>query len=141
MHCIQQLKKRNITQQSVLDVIENAGEKVLIEDVSVYQKTIVENGRHYLIRVFVNEDKIPPLIITAYKTSKIDKYWFMKIKYDKQTDVLYIQLNNNPIAESGEDKKGIILDYDRQNNIVGIEILNASSKLPQPNVVEYEMAS
>jgi len=74
MHCIQQLKKRNITQQSVLDVIENAGEKVLIEDVSVYQKTIVENGRHYLIRVFVNEDKIPPLIITAYKTSKIDKY-------------------------------------------------------------------
>ena len=65
----------------------------------------------------------------------------MKIKYDKQTDVLYIQLNNNPIAESGEDKKGIILDYDRQNNIVGIEILNASSKLPQPNVVEYEMAS
>jgi uncharacterized protein YuzE len=65
----------------------------------------------------------------------------MKIKYDKQTDVLYIQLSNNPIAESGEDNKGVILDYDSQNNVVGIEILNASAKLPQPNVVEYEMAS
>lgn len=64
----------------------------------------------------------------------------MKIKYDKQTDVLYIQLNNNTISESGEDHKGVIVDYDNDNNVVGIEILNASSKLPQPNIVEYEMA-
>ena len=49
----------------------------------------------------------------------------MKIKYDKQTDVLYIQLNNNAIAESGEDNKGVIVDYDDENNVVGIEILNA----------------
>ena len=63
----------------------------------------------------------------------------MKIKYDKQTDTLYIQLSNNEVAESGEDNKGVIVDYDEQKNVVGIEILNASSKLPQPNVVEYEM--
>jgi uncharacterized protein YuzE len=64
----------------------------------------------------------------------------MKIKYDKQTDVLYIQLNNNTISESGEDQKGVIVDYDNDSNVVGIEILNASTKLPQPNIVEYEMA-
>ena len=64
----------------------------------------------------------------------------MKIKYDKQTDTLYIQLSNNPISESGEDKNGVILDYDNQENVVGIEILNASAKLPIPSVVEYEMA-
>jgi uncharacterized protein YuzE len=63
----------------------------------------------------------------------------MKIKYDKQTDVLYIQFNTNAIVESGEDNKGVILDYDNENNIVGIEILKASTKLPQPNIVEYEM--
>lgn len=63
----------------------------------------------------------------------------MKIKYDKQTDVLYIQFNTNAIVESGEDNKGVILDYDNENNVVGIEILNASLKLPQPNIVEYEM--
>ena len=63
----------------------------------------------------------------------------MKIKFDKQTDVLYIQFNTNAIVESGEDNKGVILDYDNENNVVGIEILNASLKLPQPNIVEYEM--
>ncbi len=63
----------------------------------------------------------------------------MKIKYDKETDVLYIQLSNKAIAESGEDNKGVIVDYDNENNVVGIEILNASAKLPQPNIVEYEM--
>lgn len=64
----------------------------------------------------------------------------MKIKYDKQTDILYIQFNNNAVFESGEDNKGVIVDYDNDNNVVGIEILNASLKLPQPNIVEYEMA-
>ena len=64
----------------------------------------------------------------------------MKIKYDKQTDTLYIQLSTHPISESGEDKNGVILDYDNQANVVGIEILNASTKLPIPNVVEYEIA-
>ena len=64
----------------------------------------------------------------------------MKIKYDKQTDVLYIQLSSNPISESGEDNKCVILDYDNQDNVVGFEILNASAKLPIPNVIEYEMA-
>ena len=61
----------------------------------------------------------------------------MKIKYDKQTDVLYIQFNTNAIVESGEDNKGVILDYDNENNVVGIKILNASLKLSQPNIVEY----
>jgi uncharacterized protein YuzE len=64
----------------------------------------------------------------------------MKIKYDKQTDVLYIQFNDKTIIKSGEDHKGVIVDYDNDSNVVGIEILNASSKLPQPNIVEYEMA-
>lgn len=64
----------------------------------------------------------------------------MKVKYDKETDVLYIQLNNNPIAESETDKPGIILDYDNSENIVGIEVLNASQKMEQPLKVEYELA-
>jgi len=63
----------------------------------------------------------------------------MKIKYDKETDILYIQLSNKTITESGEDNKGVIVDYDSDRNVVGIEILQASEKLPQPNIVEYEM--
>ena len=62
----------------------------------------------------------------------------MKVKYDKETDVLYIEISNNPVAESDSDKPGIILDYDSEENIVGIEILNASQKMDKPLKVEYE---
>lgn len=64
----------------------------------------------------------------------------MKVKYDKESDVLYIRLNNNPVAESDSEKPGIILDYDSEENIVGIEVLNASKKMECPLKVEYEVA-
>ncbi|MBS1633718.1 MAG: DUF2283 domain-containing protein, partial [Bacteroidetes bacterium] len=43
------------------------------------------------------------------------------------------------IAESDEERKGIVLDYDPDGRIVGIEILSASKNLPQPTKVEYEI--
>lgn len=62
----------------------------------------------------------------------------MKIKYDKETDILYIRFSDAPIVESDEEKKGVILDYDAETNIIGIELLEASKKLPDPGKVEYE---
>lgn len=64
----------------------------------------------------------------------------MKVKYDREADVLYIQLSDAPIIDSDEKRKGIVLDYDDEGRIVGIEILNASKNLPQPTKVEYEVA-
>lgn len=64
----------------------------------------------------------------------------MKVKYDKENDVLYIRLNNNAIIESDSEKPGIVLDYDSEQNIVGIEVLNASKKMERPMKVEYEIA-
>ncbi|MEO5572489.1 MAG: DUF2283 domain-containing protein [Bacteroidia bacterium] len=64
----------------------------------------------------------------------------MKVKYDKETDIIYISLNSDPIKESDESKPGIIIDYSEQGFIVGIEILDASKKIPQPMKVEYEVA-
>ncbi|MDO8928952.1 MAG: DUF2283 domain-containing protein [Bacteroidota bacterium] len=64
----------------------------------------------------------------------------MLIKYDKEVDVVYIQFSENKVSESDEDKPGIILDYDDNGNIVGIEILDASKKMVQPNGVTYEVA-
>lgn len=63
----------------------------------------------------------------------------MKVKYDKEADVLYIQLNSSPVAESDSDKPGIIIDYDESGNITGIEVLNASAKMEKPLKVEYEV--
>jgi len=64
----------------------------------------------------------------------------MKVKYDKEVDVLYIVFSENKIKESDEEKSGIILDYDKQGLIVGIEILDASKRMKNPNKVEYEVA-
>lgn len=63
----------------------------------------------------------------------------MKVRYDKETDVLYIQLSNSPVSESDSDKPAIILDYVEAGNIAGIEVLNASDKMKKPMKVEYEV--
>ena len=64
----------------------------------------------------------------------------MKVKYDKEMDVLYVSFSENKIEESDENKPGIILDYDKKGSLVGIEIVDASKKMKYPTKVEYEMA-
>ena len=61
----------------------------------------------------------------------------MKIVYDPEVDVLRILLSNAPVAESDEAKPGMIFDYDKDGNVVGMEILNASKRIEKPYAVEY----
>ena len=65
----------------------------------------------------------------------------MKVTYDPEVDVLRILFRNAPIDESDEDKPGIILDYDKDGNIVGLEVLNASKRVENPRGVEYALES
>jgi uncharacterized protein YuzE len=64
----------------------------------------------------------------------------MKVIYDPRVDILRILFNNKPIEESDEDKPGIILDYDADGGIVGLEILDASKRIENPKAVEYAVA-
>lgn len=64
----------------------------------------------------------------------------MKVKYDQEVDVLTIGFSSAPVEESDEDKPGIILDYDKDGNIVGLEILNASKRMENPRTLEYAVA-
>jgi len=64
----------------------------------------------------------------------------MKVKYDKEQDILYVSFSDNAIFESDEEKKGVILDYSVEGHIVGIEVLNASKQVGNPAKVEYEFA-
>jgi uncharacterized protein YuzE len=61
----------------------------------------------------------------------------MKLTYDPKVDVLSILLSDAPVEESDEDKPGIILDYDKNGNVVGLEILDASKRMSNPMSVEY----
>ena len=53
----------------------------------------------------------------------------MKLAYYADTDSLYIDLSEHPSAESREVSEGIVLDYDAEGNLVGIDIDNASRKV------------
>lgn len=64
----------------------------------------------------------------------------MKITYDPEVDVLCVTFSKARIHESDEDKPGIILDYDKKGNIVGLEILDASKRIENPRHVEYAVA-
>jgi uncharacterized protein YuzE len=53
----------------------------------------------------------------------------MKVNYFPDTDSLYIDLSEQPSAESREISEGVVLDYDASGNLVGIDIDNASTKV------------
>jgi len=53
----------------------------------------------------------------------------MKLNYYPDTDSLYIDLSERPSVESREISEGIVLDYDAEGTLVGIDIDNASRKV------------
>jgi uncharacterized protein YuzE len=53
----------------------------------------------------------------------------MKLHYYPDTDSLYIDLSSKPSMESLEVSEGVVLDYDAEGNLVGIDIDNASHKV------------
>jgi hypothetical protein len=74
-HALQRMENRNISKEIVLIVIGSPDSFSLQNDsVMVYSKIVEIDSKTYLYRVFVNNERIPPLIITAYKTSKLEKY-------------------------------------------------------------------
>lgn len=64
----------------------------------------------------------------------------MKIKYDKENDIVVIVFSENAIADSDESKPGLIFDYSDDGSIVSIEVMNASKQMTFPFKVEYEVA-
>lgn len=55
----------------------------------------------------------------------------MKLKVDQQADALYLTLGEAPASDSEEVSSGIIVDYDEQGHVVGIEMLHLSKRVPQ----------
>ena len=59
----------------------------------------------------------------------------MKARYDEATDTLTLILRDAPVAESDEDKPGVILDYAEDGSLVSLEVLDASERVEDPNAV------
>lgn len=62
----------------------------------------------------------------------------MKVTYDPEVDALYILFRDAPVEESDEDKPGVVLDYDKEGNIIGIGVLDASKRMENPRSVEFQ---
>ena len=61
----------------------------------------------------------------------------MKVNYDARTDTLTVVFRDVPVAESDEDKPGVIMDFDDQGDVVGVEILDVSRRVTDPRHVEF----
>lgn len=55
----------------------------------------------------------------------------MRVKVDKESDTLYFRLDEERIVESEEIRPGVILDYDKNDHVIGVEFLNVSTRAPQ----------
>jgi len=64
----------------------------------------------------------------------------MKAIYDASTDTLTLELGEGKVYESDEDKPGVIIDYDANGNIVGIEILDASTRVTDARTMQFQVA-
>jgi uncharacterized protein YuzE len=53
----------------------------------------------------------------------------MRLKVDQESDALYFQLDESAIVESEEVQSGVVLDFDAEGHVVGIEILHLSSRV------------
>jgi len=64
----------------------------------------------------------------------------MNVTYDPKTDILSIDLAPGEVSESDESKPGVILDYDASGNLIGLEILDASERIPDLTSVNLRVA-
>lgn len=63
----------------------------------------------------------------------------MKLKIDKESDALYFRLDDDEIVESEEVQPGIILDFDKDGRVIGIEILSLSTRFAPENLRKVEL--
>ena len=55
----------------------------------------------------------------------------MKLKIDRETDTLYLRLDDTAIVESEEVKPGVVVDFDVENRVVGVEFLGISKRVAE----------
>jgi uncharacterized protein YuzE len=66
----------------------------------------------------------------------------MRLKIDRENDALYLRLDESAIVESEEVQPGVILDFNTDNQVVGVEILNLSGRVTPDmlRVIQFETA-
>ena len=62
----------------------------------------------------------------------------MKLKVDKESNALYFRLDENAIVESEEVRPGVILDFDKNGRVIGVEFLDISERASQEELTTLQ---
>ena len=63
----------------------------------------------------------------------------MKIEYDPKADAMYIRFKAGTVAESDEVRPGVVLDFDAEGKVLGIEMLDVSLRTDNPRELAMEL--
>ena len=66
----------------------------------------------------------------------------MKVHFDENADAVYLRLDDSKIIDSEEVKPGIILDFNENDQVVGVEMLYVKGRVPLSNLkqLQFEVA-
>ena len=78
----------------------------------------------YLLGCEVKPEDKWPVVTTFEIQADLDVH----VKIDKNSDALYFRLDESRIVESEEIRPGVILDYDKDNRVIGVEFLSISQR-------------
>ncbi len=62
----------------------------------------------------------------------------MRMHFDQKADALYLRLDDSKVVESEEVRPGVVLDFNEQNRVVGIEILRVQERVPLANLRQMQ---
>ena len=65
----------------------------------------------------------------------------MKLNLDEDTDTLYLRLDESAIVESEEAQPGVVLDFNADNQVVGIDMLNISKRVEREKLLDFHFES
>ncbi len=76
-HAHEEMMRRDIPLDFVEAVLQNPEQVVPANNDNVTYQSQFDfgGGRLFLVRVVVDESRVPPVVVTVYRTSKIEKYW------------------------------------------------------------------
>jgi uncharacterized protein YuzE len=63
----------------------------------------------------------------------------MRIRYDEKADALYLRLDDSKVVESEEVKPGIVLDFNANKQVVGIEVLDLKRRVPKADLQQLKI--